>query len=279
MGPTLVRGFAPGGIGPRDIASDLNNIEGAALGGTTYYGASAEVEFPIFGLPKEIGLKGALFADAGNLIGYSGQTNFSNFLGYTYCPAAERVPHHPAELRQRLGPEPDPHLGRREPDLGVADGSDPVRFRLAGHRRASTTRPSSSTSRAARRSKPQTSLSHNMRARHELARPSSHLTEPSFGQDPLFSAKLRAYAGRGRGLVRRGACRRGGRKPRHRATSRRSTRPGPGDLTFLDNPRYLDAFRATRAAAALVAPRLRRSRAGRLRRADRRASPTAPWRW
>ena len=30
---------------------------------------------------------------------------------------------------------------------------------------------------------------------------------------------------------------------------------GPGDLTFLDNPRYLDAFRATRAAAALVGPR------------------------
>jgi outer membrane protein insertion porin family len=37
-------------------------------------------------LPREIGLKGALFADAGNLIGYSGPTNFSNFLGYTYCP-------------------------------------------------------------------------------------------------------------------------------------------------------------------------------------------------
>jgi UDP-3-O-[3-hydroxymyristoyl] glucosamine N-acyltransferase len=29
----------------------------------------------------------------------------------------------------------------------------------------------------------------------------------------------------------------------------------PGDLTFLDNPKYLDAFKATRAAAALVAPR------------------------
>ena len=86
MGPTLVRGFAPGGIGPRDVASS-NNVQGSALGGTTYYGASAEVDFPIFGLPKEIGLKGALFADAGNLIGYSGQTNFSNFLGYTYCPA------------------------------------------------------------------------------------------------------------------------------------------------------------------------------------------------
>jgi outer membrane protein insertion porin family len=85
MGPSLVRGFAPAGIGPRDIAS-LYNIQGAALGGTSYYAASAEVDFPIFGLPKEIGLRGALFADAGNLIGYSGQTNFSNFLGYTYCP-------------------------------------------------------------------------------------------------------------------------------------------------------------------------------------------------
>lgn len=30
---------------------------------------------------------------------------------------------------------------------------------------------------------------------------------------------------------------------------------GPDDLTFLDNPRYLDALKRTRAAAALVAPR------------------------
>ncbi len=85
QGPSLVRGFAPGGIGPRDI-SDPFNIEASALGGTSYYGASAEVDFPIFGLPREIGLKGALFADAGNLIGYSGPSSFSNFLGYNYCP-------------------------------------------------------------------------------------------------------------------------------------------------------------------------------------------------
>jgi outer membrane protein insertion porin family len=90
MGQTLVRGFAPGGIGPRDIASYLNTTS-SALGGTSYYGASAEVDFPIFGLPKEIGLKGALFVDAGNLIGYSGQTNFSNFLGYTYCPPSNVI--------------------------------------------------------------------------------------------------------------------------------------------------------------------------------------------
>ena len=85
IGPTLVRGFAPGGIGPRDISSS-DNIQGSSIGGTSYYGASAEVDFPIFGLPREVGLRGALFADAGNLIGYSGPTNFSNFLHYTYCP-------------------------------------------------------------------------------------------------------------------------------------------------------------------------------------------------
>jgi outer membrane protein insertion porin family len=85
MGPSLVRGFAPAGIGPRDISS-TDNVQGSSLGGTTYYGASAEVDFPIFGLPKEIGLKGALFADAGNLLNYAGQTNFANFLHYVYCP-------------------------------------------------------------------------------------------------------------------------------------------------------------------------------------------------
>jgi outer membrane protein insertion porin family len=75
VGPTLVRGFAPGGIGPRDI-SDLNNVAANGLGGTTYFGGTAEVQFPIFGLPKEIGLKGAIFADAGSLFGFQSQTNF-----------------------------------------------------------------------------------------------------------------------------------------------------------------------------------------------------------
>ena len=91
QGPSLVRGFAPAGIGPRDISNPYD-IQSAALGGTTYYGASAEVDFPIFGLPREIGLKGAVFADAGSLIGYSGPTSFSNFLGYTYCPTPGTLP-------------------------------------------------------------------------------------------------------------------------------------------------------------------------------------------
>jgi outer membrane protein insertion porin family len=94
VGPTLVRGFAPGGIGPRDI-SDPNNIAANGLGGTTYAGASAEVQFPLFGLPKELGLKGALFVDAGSLFGYTGGSNFSTLLGLpknTPCYAANTAP-------------------------------------------------------------------------------------------------------------------------------------------------------------------------------------------
>jgi outer membrane protein insertion porin family len=69
LGPTLVRGFASSGIGPRDLATDPKT---GALGGTTYFGGSLEVQFPIWGLPRELGLKGAVFADAGTLFNYDG---------------------------------------------------------------------------------------------------------------------------------------------------------------------------------------------------------------
>jgi outer membrane protein insertion porin family len=74
MGPSLVRGFATSGIGPRDIAT-LDN-RGNAIGGTSYIGASLEVQFPIWGLPRDLGLKGAIFADAGTLFGYKGPRAF-----------------------------------------------------------------------------------------------------------------------------------------------------------------------------------------------------------
>jgi outer membrane protein insertion porin family len=79
LGPSLVRGFAPSGIGPRD-KSVLDNRT-AGLGGTTYFGGSLELQFPIWGLPREIGLRGALFADAGTLFGYKGRENFSDLIG------------------------------------------------------------------------------------------------------------------------------------------------------------------------------------------------------
>ncbi|WP_210490545.1 outer membrane protein assembly factor BamA [Microvirga antarctica] len=76
LGPSLVRGFATNGIGPRDISSLDTNAN--AIGGTTYFGGSLEVQFPIWGLPRELGLKGAVFADAGTLFGYKGPTVFDN---------------------------------------------------------------------------------------------------------------------------------------------------------------------------------------------------------
>ena len=85
LGQTLVRGFAPGGIGPRDITNTTynNNNNGNALGGTKYYGGSLEAQFPIWGLPKDLGLKLAVFADAGTLYDYRGATNFGTYLGYS----------------------------------------------------------------------------------------------------------------------------------------------------------------------------------------------------
>ena len=73
MGPNLVRGFAPNGIGPRDI-----NPYGTrdALGGTKYWGASAELQMPFWFLPKEVGLKGSIYADAGGLYDYKGTTSW-----------------------------------------------------------------------------------------------------------------------------------------------------------------------------------------------------------
>jgi outer membrane protein insertion porin family len=77
LGPSLVRGFAPLGIGPRDVSSGVNYLNNP-LGGTKYFGGTLEVQFPLFGLPRDLGLKGALFADAGTLYDFRGQTNFAN---------------------------------------------------------------------------------------------------------------------------------------------------------------------------------------------------------
>ncbi|WP_040301791.1 outer membrane protein assembly factor BamA [Afipia clevelandensis] len=75
MGPNLVRGFAPQGLGPRDISTINYNGYGDALGGTKYWGASVELQMPFWFLPKEIGLKGAVYADAGSVFGYEGATS------------------------------------------------------------------------------------------------------------------------------------------------------------------------------------------------------------
>ncbi|MGA2565879.1 MAG: outer membrane protein assembly factor BamA [Pseudolabrys sp.] len=74
MGPNLVRGFAPAGIGPRDVTPNTTND---ALGGTMFWGASFEAQTPLYFLPKEVGIKLAAFADAGSLWGYKSETSWA----------------------------------------------------------------------------------------------------------------------------------------------------------------------------------------------------------
>ena len=74
MGPNLVRGFQPSGIGPRDITPGTTND---ALGGTMYWGASLEAQTPLYFLPKEIGIKMAAFADSGSVWKYQGPTSWN----------------------------------------------------------------------------------------------------------------------------------------------------------------------------------------------------------
>ncbi|HVV60304.1 MAG TPA: outer membrane protein assembly factor BamA [Pseudolabrys sp.] len=73
MGPNLVRGFAPAGFGPRDLTSPTQD----ALGGTLYWGSTLEFQTPLYFLPKEVGVKMAVFADAGSLWDYTGPTFWS----------------------------------------------------------------------------------------------------------------------------------------------------------------------------------------------------------
>ncbi len=61
-GAQLVRGFTPGGMGPKTVGGEI-------LGYTAYAGISAEVSFPIPMLPESYGLSGAIFADAGVIAG------------------------------------------------------------------------------------------------------------------------------------------------------------------------------------------------------------------
>ncbi len=60
--PSILRGFEPGGIGPREISGTRDD----PLGGNLYVAARFEAEFPL-GLPEEYGIDGGVFYDVGNL--------------------------------------------------------------------------------------------------------------------------------------------------------------------------------------------------------------------
>jgi outer membrane protein insertion porin family len=75
-GPSLVRGFQPAGFGPRDISQIVYGYAGAqdALGGSLYWASSLEFQTPLPFVPKDFGMKIALFSDAGLLWDYRGPT-------------------------------------------------------------------------------------------------------------------------------------------------------------------------------------------------------------
>ena len=97
-GPTMVRGFAPNGFGPRDLTpgTTMDNV-----GGSAYWATTAELQSAIPGVPNEYGLKATAFVDAGSVFRYSGSTRSRAI----------------ASGRQQ---ECRALVGRRRPDLGLA---------------------------------------------------------------------------------------------------------------------------------------------------------------
>ncbi|PYE27142.1 Beta-barrel assembly machine subunit BamA [Rhizobium sp. PP-CC-3A-592] len=86
IGSSEIRGFERNGIGPR------SREYGDAIGGTTYFTASAEATFPLPGVPRDAGFRGAVFADAGTLYGNDVSTR-----------ASDRIVGTDASLRASLG--------------------------------------------------------------------------------------------------------------------------------------------------------------------------------
>ena len=71
---------------PRDITPGTSHD---ALGGTYYWGASLELQTPLYFLPKDAGIKVAAFADAGSLWNYTGPTVFpatGEVISGNFCP-------------------------------------------------------------------------------------------------------------------------------------------------------------------------------------------------
>ena len=66
-GPQSGARFPPDGFGPRDLTPGTAQD---ALGGTMYWGASFELQIPLYFIPKDVGMRAAVFADAGSLWDY-----------------------------------------------------------------------------------------------------------------------------------------------------------------------------------------------------------------
>ena len=86
IGGETIRGFDSHGVGPRAYCNDgsscsIGHSYNDPLGGTTYLNATAETNFPLPFIPQDIGLRGAVFADAGTLYGSAINTYGDNVVG------------------------------------------------------------------------------------------------------------------------------------------------------------------------------------------------------
>ncbi len=72
LGDYTLRGFAGGGVGPRD------KLTKEGIGGQRYYAFGTELNFPV-GMPEEFNLNGAVFADIGSVWGVklNSKSNYS----------------------------------------------------------------------------------------------------------------------------------------------------------------------------------------------------------
>ncbi|MGD9784960.1 MAG: outer membrane protein assembly factor BamA [Hyphomicrobiaceae bacterium] len=71
-GGETIRGFERSGYGPRDLTPGSTRD---ALGGKTFWATTAEVRFPLPLVPDDIGMSGAVFADAGSLFSATGRAS------------------------------------------------------------------------------------------------------------------------------------------------------------------------------------------------------------
>ena len=77
-GGETIRGFDTAGIGPRALQSDGTGTD--AIGGKIFYAGTVEVRFPLPLIPEELGMSGAVFADAGSLY----DTDFKGVAGEVF---------------------------------------------------------------------------------------------------------------------------------------------------------------------------------------------------
>ena len=110
LGGDNLRGFAPGGIGPRDI----NTRD--SLGGNIFYSGSATLQIPL-GLPEELGIGGRVFTDFGSLFGIDLPAN--NIIDGQKIDRADLVDSHVLRLSSGVGVSWKSPMGPIKIDFGI----------------------------------------------------------------------------------------------------------------------------------------------------------------